>query len=47
VLSTTPVDVWPKVRHGTRGTYCFEGNFLFAEALAMIGFQAALIPVPR
>lgn len=45
VLSTNPVDVWPKVRDGRRGTYCFEGNFLFAEALQKIGFQTALIPV--
>lgn len=45
VLSTNPVDVWPKVRDGRRGTYCFEGNFLFAEALQKIGYQAALIPV--
>jgi arylamine N-acetyltransferase len=45
VLKVHPSTVWEKVRHGTRGTYCFEGNFLLEEALRMIGFEAMLIPV--
>lgn len=44
-LSVHPSAVWEKVRHGTRGTYCFEGNYLLTEALQQIGFRAQLIPV--
>jgi arylamine N-acetyltransferase len=44
-LSVDPNDVWAKVKTGKRGTYCFEGNYLFLEALKVIGFIGSLIPV--
>lgn len=44
-ISVLPDNVWNKIKDGKRGTFCFEGNFLFAEALKQLGFNATLIPV--
>jgi arylamine N-acetyltransferase len=40
-----PAWVWPKVASGRRGTYCYQGNAIFTQALHLLGFRAALIPV--
>ena len=38
-----PRAVWPRVAARRRGTYCFQGNGLFAQALHLLGFSAALV----
>jgi len=38
--------IWNKIKDGTRGTYCFQGNYLLLTALRSLGFSdALLIPV--
>jgi len=45
-LCVDPTYVWHQIKNSTRGTYCFQGNYLFLTALHKLGFSdALLIPV--
>jgi len=46
LISVDPTFVWNKIKNSTRGTYCFQGNYLFLTAIQKLGFSdAILIPV--
>jgi hypothetical protein len=40
-----PHQVWQKIKNNRRGTYCFQGNYLFHHALQELGFTASLLCV--
>lgn len=44
-LLLKPHEKWSQISMKRRGTTCFQGNFLFAHALRLIGFEASLLPV--
>lgn len=44
-IHVDPLEVWLKVKDNKRGTYCFQGNYLFLHALKEMGYEAVLVAV--